>query len=226
MTPWYVRLILVHPERVLANLARVSASARLSPAPTAWQLCLGVLRLWHRVAFRSETVGTCTAGRVRPSLRARLLAYRALRLPCLLRERAVTPLDFTGLASPPEQIIRHLLGAHHDHNQFVYDLELLGHYGKLEELHAEVRALIERDDARTRWLRDLTVFDGYHEQLLAAVERALAAGPALTDAEARNPDISLIAYLRWCASQPATPRDTLRAWRAGAFRFDRALEAA
>ena len=225
MTPWYVRAILIHPERVMANLARVRDAAKLDRAPTEWQLCLGVLRLWHRVMFRTQTVGTST-GRVRPTWRAKLLAWRALRLPFLLRERAVTPLDFTGLASPPEQVIRHVLGAHHDGDQVVYDLELLSHYGLLEQLRSEVRAVVERDDARTRWLRDLTVFEGYHDELLAIVERTLATGPLLDDAQARDPDLSLVAYLRWCAHQPATPRDTVRAWRRGAFGFATPLELA
>jgi hypothetical protein len=219
-SPWYIRAILVRPEPILANLERVATAARLDPAPNPWQLCLGVLRLWHRVMFRMQTVGTSAEGRIRPTWRARALAWRALRLPFLLAGRAVTPLDFTGLASPPEQIMRHLVGAHHDRNQFVYDLELLGYYGKLEALRAEVRELIASDDEHARWLRDLTVFEGYHESLLAAVEHALADGAAMTDEEARDPDISLLAYLRWCAQQPATPRETLQAWRAGAFRFD------
>ena len=200
MTPWYVRAILIHPERIMANLARVRG---LAPRPTEWQLCLGVLRLWHRVVFRNDTVGT-SAGQVRATWRARLLAWRALRLPYLLRERAITPLDFTGLASPPAQVVRHLLGAHHEGDQLVYDLELLGHYGLLAELRDEVRAVLARDDDRTRWLRDLTVFEGYHEHLLAAVERALATGTIVDDAQARDPDISLAAYLRWCARQPGS----------------------
>jgi len=224
-TPWYIRAILVHPERIMANLARVRDAARLDPVPTEWQLCLGVLRLWHRVVFRSETVGTSSSGAIRATWRARMLAWRALRLPFLLGERAVTPLDFTGLASPPEQIMRHLIGAHHDHNQFVYDLELLRYYGKLEELRDELRVLVARDDDRARWLRDLTVFEGYHESLLAAVERAIVDGPAMTDDEQVDPDISLGAYLRWCARQPATPRDTVEAWRSGGFRLDAPLEA-
>jgi len=94
-------------------------------APTEWQLCLGVLRLWHRVVFRSGTVGTSSSGAVRATWRARILAWRALRLPFLLGERRRDAARLTGLASPPEQIMRHLIGAHHDHNQFVYDLELL-----------------------------------------------------------------------------------------------------
>jgi hypothetical protein len=221
--PWYVRAILVRPDTVLANLERLRA-AGVADLPSPWQLCLGVLRLWHRVLFRPETVGSCAGGRVRPTWRARLLEAKAIRLPFLLAERAVAPLDFTGLGSPPERVIRHLLGAHHDANQFVYDLELLSHHGRLDELHAAVRDVVEHDTARSRWLRDLTVFEGYHESLLVAVERAIAAGPAMTSDEARDPDISFGAYLRWCARQPETPAATLRAWRDGTFAFDSPLE--
>lgn len=224
MTPWYVRLVLLQPSRVRAGIERLRARG-VGPLPGDWQLCLGVLRMWHRLLFRAETVGTCTGGKVRATWRARLLALRPLRFPFLVAERAVAPFDFTGLASPPERVIRHLLGAHHDQNQFVYDLELLAHHGRLDELHEAVRAVVARDDDRARWLRDLTVFEGYHESLLAAVERALARGPEMSEAEARDPDISFGAYLAWCARQPATPADTLRAWRDGRFRFGSPLEA-
>lgn len=223
--PWYVRIILVRPTTIRANLSRVCETYAL-PQPNEWQLCLGVLRLWHRVLFRTETVGTSNAGTVRPTWRARALAWRALRLPFLLREGAVVPLDFTGLGSSPERLIRHLLGAHHDHNQFVYDLEVLGGYGKLEQLRAAVTEVLERDDERSRWLRDLAVFEGYHESLRGAVERAIADGPVMSDADAVDPDISLRAYLAWCAAQPATPSATWAAWRAGAFHFDSPLEVA
>jgi len=224
--PWYVRLILLQPEAVLGNLERLRAAGAAAELPNAWQLCLGVLRMWHRLLYRPDTVGTCSGGTVRRTWRARLLEKKPLRLPFLLAERAVAPLDFTGLASSPDRVIRHLLGAHHDANQFVYDLELLAHHGRLDELHAAVRDIVERDTPRSRWLRDLTVFEGYHEHLLAAVERALAEGPAMTADEARDPDISFGAYLRWCARQPATPAATLDAWRDGRFAFDSRLEAA
>lgn len=222
MRPWYLAALLVRPARVAANLDRAAAALAVA-RPNEWQIGLGILRLWHRLVFRPGTVGTSPAGRVRPTLRARLLAWRALRLPCLLAEGAVVPLDFSGLGSTPERLIRHLLGAHHDGNQFVYDLELLAAYGRLDELHARVLEVIERNDARARWLRDLAVFEDYHESLLAAVEHAIAAGPAMTPGEASDPDLSLRAYLAWCAEQPATPAETWRAWRAGAFRFDAPL---
>ena len=218
MTPWYLRALLVRPARVRAHGDRVCRALGLSP-PNDWQLCLGVLRLWHRLLFRSETVGTSPGGRVRATRRARLLANRALRLPALLAAGAVVPLDFTGLGSTPARLVRHLIGAHHDRNQFVYDLELLACYGELEMLRAAASAVVAGDDPRAPWWRDLVVFDGYHEELLAAAEHALAHGPAMTADDARDPDISLRAYLAWCAAQPATPAATLAAWRAGRFRF-------
>ena len=98
------------------------------------------------------------------------------------------------------------------------------YYGKLEVLRDEIRGLLARDDDRARWLRDLTVFEGYHESLLAAVERAIADGPAMTEDERADPDVSLGAYLRWCARKPPTPRDTAVAWRSGGFRLDAPLE--
>ncbi len=154
-TPWYVHAILVQPAKIRANLERVCATFDL-PRPNDWQLCLGVLRLWHRLAFRTDTVGTSRAGAVRRTWRARAMAWRALRLPCLLVEGAVVPLDFTGLRSSPERLIRHLLGAHHDHNQFVYDFEVLAGHGALEHARRAAREVVECDDARSRWLRDLS----------------------------------------------------------------------
>ena len=221
--PWYVRVLLGDPERILLHLDRMRAHGVVDVAPNPWQLCLGVLRLWHRSIFRMETVGTSPGGAVRATWRARLLANRAVRLPFLLAERAVAPLDFTGLRNSPERLIRHLLGAHHDGNQFVYDLEILAGHGRLGQLRDAVAALLANDTPRARWLRDLTVFEGYHETLAAAVEQAIATGPAMSARDAENPDLSFRAYLTWCARQPATPSDTLAAWRTGRFAFDSGL---
>ncbi|HEY5944404.1 MAG TPA: hypothetical protein VIV40_02890 [Kofleriaceae bacterium] len=223
--PWYIRFLLRDPDRILTHLEHMRARGIVEVAPTPWQLCLGVLRLWHRTLFRTDTVGTSPGGKVRSTWRARMLANRAVRLPCLLAERAVAPFDFTGLRSPPERLIRHLLGAHHDRNQFVYDLEILAGHGKLEMLQRAVTDVLANDNGRSRWLRDLTVFEGYHESLATAVEHAIAAGPAMSDDEASDPDLSFRAYLSWCAAQPPTPAATLEAWRAGRFAFDSGVTA-
>jgi hypothetical protein len=218
--PWYLRLILVSPERVADGLERVRAAGVIDTVPNLWQLSLGVLRMWQRVLFRAETLGTCKNAPVRSTWRARVLENRTLRLPFLLAERAVAPLDFTGLGSSKDRIIRHLLGAHHDGDQFIYDLEMLEcHEGGLAELSRAVDALVAHDTARSRWLRDLTVFEGYHESLKAAVDRAIEQGVEVPAAVAGDPDISFRAYLGWCAAQPPTPRATLAAWREGRFRL-------
>jgi hypothetical protein len=216
--PWYVYPLLLAPRRIERNLERIRAAGTVVEAPNLWQLSLGVLRMWHRILVRPETIGMCTTHPVRSTWRARLLQYRPLRFPFLVAERAVAPLDLTGLASPPERLLRHLLGSHHDGNQFVYDLQILSCYpGQLEALARAARTVVESDTPRTRWLRDLTVYEQYHESLYAAVARALADGPTLPPAEADDPDLSFLAYLGWCAAQPPTLTATLAAWRAGRF---------
>jgi hypothetical protein len=218
--PRWLRALLPGAARIEASLERVRATGLVPRAPTLFQIALGVVRMSHRLVFRPSTVGTCAHRRVRPSWRARLLRFRALRLPFLLAERAVAPLDLSGLASSPERVIRHLLGAHHDGVQFAYDLELLAlHPGRLEELRSAVAALLASDAPRARWLRDLAVFEGYHEALAAAVEAALRGESLLAPVQAANPDVSLRAYLDWCASQPETPRAALEALRRGELRF-------
>lgn len=217
--PWYVRLLLVDPDRVMTHVARMHAAGVVDTSPNAWQLSLGALRMWHRVVWRSETVGTSSAP-VRPSWRARVLQNRAVRLPFLLAAGAVIPYDFTGLRSTPSRLIDHLLGAHHDGNQFVFDLELLAGHGVLDELSERVAAIVDGSDPRAAWLRDLTVFAGYHEALATAVAAARAAGPQMTSAEGLDPDLTLRGLVAWCARQPETPEATLAAWRDARFRLD------
>ena len=215
--PLLSRLVLIDAAGVDRALARLAETGAYPAVPNVWQITLGVLRMWHRMVYRSGTVGTSTRP-VRPTLRARLFAPRPLRFPFLLAEGAVAPLDFSGLLSSRERVIRHLLGAHHDERQFAYDLEMLQHDpGALQELAARVREINHGRSPRAAYLRDLTVFEGYHDDLELAVERALKGDFGLSPAEARDPAISFAAYLAWCARQPDTPAATLRALRAGRF---------
>jgi hypothetical protein len=150
---------------------------------------------------------------VRASWRARLLAWRPLRFPFLLAERAIAPWDLTGLLSSRERLLRHVIAAHHDGEQLIYDLEILAsHDGALEELRERARRIVTNEDTRAAWLRDLTVFEGYHEEVLRLVEEALA-----QPARSEDPDISFLAYLEWCARQPETPAATWEAWTDGRF---------
>jgi hypothetical protein len=225
--PWYLHALLLQPARVQARLEEIAASGLVRSVPNLWQVALGVLRMQHRLLFRSDTVGTSSSQPVRRTWRARLLHHRALRTPWLLWERAIAPFDLSGLLSSEERVTRHLLGAHHDGAQFIYDLQMLATApGALERVREAARAVVGADTSRTRWLRDLCVFDGYHESLLEAVERALA-GQLEADGAHDDPDISFFAYLRWCARQPRTPGETLLLLRAGRFAFPQgALEVA
>jgi hypothetical protein len=213
--PWHAWLLLASPPAVLRTLAKIRASGLISPVPNVWQIELGVLRMWHRVIFRPETIGTCSARPVRQTWRARLLQWRPLRFPFLIWEKAIAPLDMCGLVSSRERVLRHLLGAHHDADQALYDLEMLSlHPGAIEELSARLVAQCEGGNARTAWLRDLCVYEQYHEDLLGIVRRFQDQAAVSVD-----PDISFLAYLTWCSGQPANPRATWRAWRDGRWRL-------
>ncbi|MBS2013494.1 MAG: hypothetical protein JST00_11430 [Deltaproteobacteria bacterium] len=201
-----VRLLLPGYAQIERSLERVRAAKIVDVTPTADDVARGVLRMVHRLVFRSETIGTCRAHRVRSTWRARLLQFRVIRFPFLLLERAIAPLDLSGLASPPDRVIRHVLAAHHDGVQVAYDLELLALWpGKLEALRDALTAVVREDSPRHRWLRDLVVFDGYHEQTLSLVEACLRGEPILDAEEAQDPDLSLAAYLAWCARAAASP---------------------
>ncbi len=203
--PWWMRWLLVHPERIEDTLARIP------DAPTLRQICAGAARMWRRILFRSESLGTSRAP-VRRTWRARVLALRAVRLPVLLLEGAVAPFNPTGLASTPERITRHLLAAHHDGPQLLYDLELLALFpGALTRLRALAAAVVDGVHPRARYLRDLCVFEGYHEELLAAVDDALAGRAPLVD----DPDLTFRAFLAWCRSQPSGAAQVLHAAREG-----------
>jgi hypothetical protein len=216
--PWLCHLTLIDPERVAERAERFERMGLVDRAPNAWQLTLGVLRMWHRVIFRSETIGMSADHPVRANWRARLLEHRPLRFPFLLAERAISPWDFSGLFSASERVQRHLLGAHHDGDQFVYDFELLADRPEvIQRVREEAAAVVEGRHPRGDWLRDLVVYERYHENLLEAAEAALRGELTLPVEQRDDPDMSFFGYLRWCAAQPLTPQATLEAWRRGRF---------
>ena len=216
--PWWSYPLLFFPRSISDRLEGLVACGYVEAAPNLWQIVLGIWRMHYRLIFRANTIGTCEAFLVRSTWRARLLHPRLFRFPFLMYERAVTPLDLSGLVSGRERLIRHLIGAHHDERQHLYDLELLSTLpGALEELECRVTAVVEGTDPRSAWLRDLVVFERYHESLLRAVRQTLREGIQLSAEEARSADLSLRGYLGWCARQPASPRATYSAWRRGDF---------
>jgi len=212
--------LLLYPRQIAARLDELRDAGFLpaDEVPNLWQIQLGIARMWHRVFFRPESIGTCTDFAPRQTWRARLLRFRPLRFPFLLRERAVHPLDFSGLASSPERIVRHLLGAHHDGIQFHYDFELLAtHPERLDEVRREAAAIVSGTHPRGEWLRDLVVFERYHENLLEALDAYVRGDLEPPEERLDDPDLLFAAYLRWCARQPATPSATIAAFQAGSF---------
>lgn len=208
-------LLLPHPERTRRNLEALHAAGAIDAVPTLFQVFLGVLYMRYRIVFRSETIGVDDAP-VRQTRRARLLARRWVRAPFLARERVVAPFDLTGLAATPEFLHRHLIGAYHPGENALYDLALLTAWpGRLEALRTEVAALVEGHHPRGDWLRDLVVYEGYHERLLGLVDQAIAGDLDLRDAGAIASDASLRGFVAWCCNQPATPAEALAAWREG-----------
>jgi hypothetical protein len=204
--PLVAQLLLARPRHILD---RVRAAGEVGLAtPNLWQVFLGTLYMRHRLLFRPNSVG-CSERAIRPGWRPRLLAWRPLRTPFLVWERAIAPFDLTGLGLSPERLAQHLTGAHHDGVQFSYDLEILAlRPGALLQLRDALVALRNGDPRRAAWLADLCVFDGYHADLLAGVERAIAGDvPTTTD-----PDITLHGWLAWCARQPASPGAALARW--------------
>lgn len=213
-----VRYHVLHfrPRAIEARLAALRAHGVVDVQPSLWQLWLGVLRMWHRAAFRPETIGLSSQP-IRSTRRARLFRARPARSPFLFAGRRVNPLDHTGLGSSTEHVIRHLLGAHHDRQDFLYDLQLIAHEpGVLEALRDRLRAIVDERAPDAAFLKDLCVYEGYHEALLAGVEAWLA-GEVELDHD--DPDATLTGALRWCARQPDGLRATLAAAARGELRF-------
>ena len=218
--PWYAYVILINPGQVFENLERCLQAYPLTKKITPWQLCLAVLRMWHRLIFNSQTIGLCSVDPVRKSWWARLFQWRPFRFPFLLGFGSIKPLDYTGLRQTPSGLIRHVLGTHHENKQSVYDLQILHAYGAIDELYKKTRAIVEMTEPRHRWYRNLCVYEGYHESLLERLEVWKRGDDQLDSEERANPDLTLTGVLQWCAEQPATPVLTFRAWRAGQFKIE------
>src|SRR5690606_29638121 len=146
--------LLVDPRAVTASPDRCRAARRVPRVPYLRPLSLRVARRVQRLPLRPRSVCRFAAPPPRPALPRRLLRVRPLRFPFLLAARAITPLDLSGLASSRDRLTAHLIGAHHDRRQFVYDLQILAtHPGALDALLARARAVASGADPRAAWLK-------------------------------------------------------------------------
>lgn len=208
--PLWSYALLFRPRHVQARLEVLHEAGALSgPAPSLWQVFLGTLYMWHRVTFRPQTIGLSSSP-VRDTRRARLLRNRLFRGPLLFTGRRVNPLDHTGLGSSSAHLVRHLIGAHHDRQDYVYDLEILAtDPGQMAALEQRLAGIVSGEAPDAAFLRDLCVYEGYHESLLDTVRRWNRG--ELPDLSTDNPDVTLRAFMAWCARQPPTPGASLRA---------------
>ena len=46
--------LLWRPRAILGNLERVRRAGLVEEVPNLWQVSLGVLRMWHRLLFRTD----------------------------------------------------------------------------------------------------------------------------------------------------------------------------
>jgi len=208
------RALLLAPGRIRKTLEGAQREGLVVRAPTSWQLSMGVLRMLHRMWTRPESIGLSVDNPVRAGLGARLMSIRPVRGPLLLGIGAVQPWDLTGLLASRDKLIRHLVGTHHDRRQFAYDLEILRLYPQgLEALREEVGAIVEGRHALAHLFRVTCVYENYHENLLAAVDGALAGDLGLDAGESEDPDISFAAYLEWCLRQPESVGKAIAKWR-------------
>ena len=94
--PWWSYPLLLSPNS--EALDTISKSPRNSVnIPNLWQVGLGVLRMYHRLVFRSETIGTGPLGAVRSTWRSKILRHRMVRGPVLWSQGAIA--DLSGLSS-------------------------------------------------------------------------------------------------------------------------------
>ncbi len=215
VAPWWYALLWC-PQRIARRVDALERQGAIDRAPTLYQVWMGVLYMWTRVVLRPETIGLSTDEPVRTTPGAVRLQHRLFRGPAVFRARAVNPLDQVGLGSSAEHIVRHLLGAYHPGDNALYDLAILTvEPGSLQALRDELATVVDGTHPRAEFLRDLCVYDGYHERLLTMVDAFLAG--ELTGDDAVHPDTTLRAFMRWCAATPPHPAATWRAVRHGSF---------
>jgi hypothetical protein len=229
-----LRALLLKPAAVQAGLGEIDARRNdstflnssvqaavargLPPAlPNLWQTALGVLRMQHRLLARRGTVGLSALPR-QPGALPWLLEHQLVRLPVLLWDRSVVPSDLSGLRSMPDTLCRHLLGTHHAGTEADYDLEILACRAPqtLPALRATCAAVVSGTHPRARFWRLTCIYQGAHEALLARIDRALA-GVLPGASETDDPDVSFLAFLRFCARQPKSLPETTALARRGRY---------
>jgi hypothetical protein len=202
----------VSPGEIPARLERLRARGYVDRAPTRAQLVFGGLDMVRFV--------------IEPAARD-YYAHKGIsfRLHTLLRvlDDPVSMIDPTGFLSARDTIIGHLMQV--THLNPVYDLQLLECFDDgLDELEAQVRAMIAGTHPRHPTISAIVEDRGYHARLLDYVvrfkadrgarppvreEQSLRADPVFAAAE--RTFATLPGFLRYCVQLPRAP--AALAWR-------------
>lgn len=204
-------LLLHNPKLLQKNLRLLKERGHIREIPTLWQVFQGMAQQWWYTVNNLETLGHDFENPIRDSIGAKLLQPHAMRFLPLMIEGAINPADRTGLALTPERKMRHILGTHHPPETVIYDLQLLDCYpGALDTLRAKLVAIIEGDDFKSRWLKDLVVYEGYHESILPTVDRAIAGDFSVSLPPRPGDDFTVGSFAERCLACPPKPDGTIR----------------
>ncbi len=214
--PPIFHVLLHNPELLQQHLRMLHEQGFTTGVPNLWQVYQHWALSVARAFKRGKVPGMDPDAPVRDTPGAQLLQFPAIRFWGLLFEGAINPWDYTGLALTPQRKMKHVMGAYHFDHTFIYDLEVIALYpGALEQLRDQCLEVLNRDTARTRWLRDLTVYEGYHENLLRCVERCLAGDFSVPDDLKDDRSVKVSYFVEDALALPQTPEATLQAILSG-----------
>jgi hypothetical protein len=169
----------------------------LEAVPTAWQMAMGSLIMLPVLYSESP--------RERVMSRRTLLGQVPLRAPLQALFCPQQALSSTGLLTPRDAIVRHVISVYHEEPALTYDLQLLeSHPGGLDALEREAWAVAQ---GRRRWSRLLTQLvggAGYHArvaELAAAARRSEYPDTAPLDPRFA----SVVGFGRFCLGLPDWP---------------------
>lgn len=213
--PWFYYLLLHDPRQLQKNLHLLKERGHIQEIPSLWQVVLGISHMWHFTVANVDAIGTSQEAPVRDNPRARLLKNQFIRFFALMAEGSINPLDRTGLALSPKRKMRHVLGTFHATGEMaqtvIYDLQLLDCYpGALKTLGQRLEKLLKQPDARDEWIKDMAVYQGYHEDLVPVVKRCLKGDFSVNvPTQREGDDYTVTSFVERCLGFPPTPQATL-----------------
>ncbi len=213
--PWVYYLLLHNPRLLQKNLGLLKERGHIQEIPTLWQVVQGISHMWRFTVANVDAIGTSQEAPVRDNPRAHLLKNQFIRFFALMAEGSINPLDRTGLALTPKRKMRLVLVTFHATGEMaqtvIYDLQLLDCYpGALKTLGQRLEKLLKQPDARDEWIKDMAVYEGYHEDLVPVVKRCLKGDFVVhVPTQREGDDYTVTSFVERCLGFPPTPAETL-----------------